>query len=96
MIIEGCGMKPPWVVLGPRDGEALRLRPPSRSGNVTIKVDRKTVGEKGDPTRLRVFRPDREIWRLNQEAIMEVACRSLTGDGVLSLLVKRLVKRDSS
>jgi mannose-6-phosphate isomerase-like protein (cupin superfamily) len=37
-------MKPPWLVLGPRDGEALRLRPPSRSGNVTIKVDRKTVG----------------------------------------------------
>lgn len=37
-------MKPPWLVLGPGDGEALRLRPPSRSGNVTIKVDRKTVG----------------------------------------------------
>jgi mannose-6-phosphate isomerase-like protein (cupin superfamily) len=37
-------MKPPWLVLGPRDGEALRLRPPSRSGNVTIKVDRRTVG----------------------------------------------------
>jgi mannose-6-phosphate isomerase-like protein (cupin superfamily) len=37
-------MKPPWLVLGPRDGEALRLRPPSRSGNVTITVDRRTVG----------------------------------------------------
>ncbi|HEV2438970.1 MAG TPA: cupin domain-containing protein [bacterium] len=37
-------MKPPWLVLGPRDGEALRLRPPSRSGNVTIKVDRRRVG----------------------------------------------------
>jgi mannose-6-phosphate isomerase-like protein (cupin superfamily) len=44
VIREGCGMKRPWVVLGPRDGEALRLRPPSRSGNVTIKVDRKNVG----------------------------------------------------
>ncbi len=37
-------MKPRWLVLGPRDGEALRLRPPSRSGNVTIKVDRRGVG----------------------------------------------------
>jgi|GEM_PF-982746 len=37
-------MKPPWLVLGPRDGEALRLRPPSRSGNVTIKVDRRGAG----------------------------------------------------
>jgi mannose-6-phosphate isomerase-like protein (cupin superfamily) len=37
-------MKPQWLVLGPRDGEALRLRPPSRSGNVTIKVDRKRAG----------------------------------------------------
>lgn len=37
-------MKPSWIVLGPRGGEALRLRPPSRSGNVTIKVDRRTVG----------------------------------------------------
>ena len=37
-------MKPPWIVLGPRGGEALRLRPPSRSGNVTIKVDRRTAG----------------------------------------------------
>ncbi|HLW48308.1 MAG TPA: cupin domain-containing protein [bacterium] len=37
-------MKPPWLVLGPRDGEALRLRPPSRSGNVTIKVDRRRAG----------------------------------------------------
>ena len=37
-------MKPRWLVLGPQDGEALRLRPPSRSGNVTIKVDRRTTG----------------------------------------------------
>jgi mannose-6-phosphate isomerase-like protein (cupin superfamily) len=37
-------MKPQWLVLGPRDGEALRLRPPSRSGNVTIKVDRRRAG----------------------------------------------------
>ena len=37
-------MKPKWLVLGPRDGEALRLRPPSRSGNVTIKVDRRRAG----------------------------------------------------
>jgi mannose-6-phosphate isomerase-like protein (cupin superfamily) len=37
-------MKPPWLVLGPRDGEALRLRRPSRSGNVTIKVDRRHAG----------------------------------------------------
>jgi mannose-6-phosphate isomerase-like protein (cupin superfamily) len=37
-------MKPPWLVLGLRDGEALRLRPPSRSGNVTIKVDRRAAG----------------------------------------------------
>jgi mannose-6-phosphate isomerase-like protein (cupin superfamily) len=37
-------MKPEWLVLGPRDGEALRLRPPSRSGNVTIKVDRRRAG----------------------------------------------------
>jgi mannose-6-phosphate isomerase-like protein (cupin superfamily) len=37
-------VKPQWLVLGPRDGEALRLRPPSRSGNVTIKVDRRRAG----------------------------------------------------
>jgi mannose-6-phosphate isomerase-like protein (cupin superfamily) len=37
-------VKPRWLVLGPREGEALRLRPPSRSGNVTIKVDRRRVG----------------------------------------------------
>jgi mannose-6-phosphate isomerase-like protein (cupin superfamily) len=37
-------MRRPWVVLRPGDGEALRLRPPSRSGHVTIKVSPKTVG----------------------------------------------------
>jgi len=59
-------------------------------GPHTVLLDQRQttpVGGKGDPTRLRVFRPDREVWRLNQEAIMEVACRSLTGDGVPGLII---------
>jgi hypothetical protein len=58
-------------------------------GPNTVLLDqrrRTPVGEKGDPTRLRVFRPDREGWTLNGEAITGVECRSLTGDGVPGLI----------
>jgi hypothetical protein len=42
---------------------------------------------KGELTRLRVFSPTREVWRLNETAIRGVECRSLTGDGVPGLII---------
>lgn len=37
-------MKSAWFVIGPDEGEVLHLRPPARSGAVTIKVDPKNTG----------------------------------------------------
>lgn len=37
-------MKSPWFVIGPDEGEVLHLRPPARSGAVTIKIDPKNTG----------------------------------------------------
>jgi hypothetical protein len=45
------------------------------------------IGLKGDPTRLRVYRSSQLVWSLSEgEAITEVECRSLTGDGVPGLI----------
>ncbi len=41
------------------------------------------IGEKGDPTRIQVYRDGRQVWSLGgQTAITEVVCRGLTGDGI--------------
>ncbi|HLN12138.1 MAG TPA: cupin domain-containing protein [bacterium] len=37
-------MTPSWFVFGPDDGEVRHLRPPARSGAVTIMVDPKNTG----------------------------------------------------
>jgi len=37
-------MRPSWFVFGPNEGEVRHLRPPARSGTVTIMVDPKNTG----------------------------------------------------
>jgi quercetin dioxygenase-like cupin family protein len=39
-------MQSSGLVIGPEGGEVLHLRPPARSGDVTIKVDPKTAGSR--------------------------------------------------
>jgi hypothetical protein len=45
------------------------------------------IGRRGEPTRLRVFHDHHQVWSLNEIAIMDVECRSLTGDGVPGLII---------